>query len=357
MHDSIRAELEESFFRVTTSENYILGKEVESFERQFASYLGIKHCLGCGNGLDALYVILKALEIGPGDEVILPSNTYIASALAITYSGATPIFVEPSLDSFNIDPLLIERKISKKTKAIMPVHLYGRPCDMDPIIKVAEKFNLKIIEDCAQAHGAEYRGIKVGNFGIAAGFSFYPGKNLGALGDAGAIVTNDSSLAQKIAMIRNYGSSIKYQHDLLGTNSRLDEMQAAFLSVKLKMLDHWNEERILIANTFIKNIKNPLIKLPIKNSPSFKTVWHIFPILSEYRDVLESYLLNLGIHTNKHYPRAIHLQKAYSSLGHKEGDYPIAEKIAKNELSIPLYPGMGDSAISQIINSLNLFKI
>lgn len=357
MHDSIREALEESFSRVTHAETYILGDEGKLFEEEFAKYLNAKHCVGCGNGLDALYLIMKALEIGAGDEVIVPSNTYIASALAVTYNGATPIFVEPNIDSYNIDPMLIEAKISKKTKAIMPVHLYGRPCDMDSIIKIAKKYNLAVIEDCAQAHGAEYKGVKVGSFGLAAGFSFYPGKNLGALGDAGAVVTNCSSLAEKISMIRNYGSSVKYQHDLLGTNSRLDEIQAAFLAVKLKHLDTWNDERIIIANTYIRDIKNPLIKLPIKNSLTYKSVWHIFPVMCEHRDLLESYLLKLGIHTNKHYPKAITLQKAYSQLGYSKGDFPLAETISNNELSLPLYPKMGEAAISYIIDSLNSFHL
>lgn len=355
MHNPLREEFKEAFFRVITAENYILGKEGELFEEQFASFLGVKHCIGCGNGLDALYVVLKALGIGPGDEVIVPSNTYIASALAVTYTGATPVFAEPDLNSFNINYLEIEKKITNKTKVIMPVHLYGRPCDMDNIAAVANKNDLVIVEDCAQAHGAEYNGIKVGNFGIASGFSFYPGKNLGALGDAGAIITNDDSLAKKVSMIRNYGSSVKYQHDLIGTNSRLDELQAAFLSVKLKKLNEWNDERIKIADTFIKSINNPLISLPLINTPKYKNVWHIFPILCDFRDELENYLIQKGIHTNKHYPKAIHLQGAYSSLGCKKGDYPLAEKIAECELSIPLYPKMGNEEISYIIDALNSF--
>ena len=255
MHNELKKEITDKFNKVFDKNYYIMGEELENFEKEFANFCGAKYAIGCGNGLDALILILKAYGIGIGDEVIVPSNTYIATALAVSHAGATPIFVEPNIRTFNIEPSLIEEKITTKTKAIMPVHLYGRAADMDPINKIAKKYNLKVIEDCAQAHGAKYKGKTIGTLGDAAGFSFYPGKNLGALGDAGAIVTNDDKLAEKVHMLRSYGSKIKYVHEIIGYNSRLDEMQAAFLSVKLKNLDKWNAERDRIANTYINNIK------------------------------------------------------------------------------------------------------
>lgn len=355
MHEELKNEITEKFQKVFAKNYYIMGEELENFEKEFARFCGVKYAIGCGNGLDALVLILRAYKIGVGDEVIVPSNTYIATALAVSHVGATPVFVEPNIRTFNIDPNLIEEKITSKTKAIMPVHLYGRPADMDPINQVAKKYNLKVIEDCAQAHGARYKGRLIGTLGDASGFSFYPGKNLGALGDAGAIVTNDEELAKEIYMLRNYGSNIKYVHDIVGYNSRLDEMQAAFLSVKLKNLNKWNAERDRIANIFIKNIKNPKLVLPIASCDEYKNVWHIFAVMTEDRDNLEKYLTEKGIGTNKHYPTPMHLQKAYTSLGIREGQLPIAEKISRSELSIPLYYGMTEAEINYIIESLNEF--
>ena len=259
MHDELHAQLVEKFNKVLDANYFILGEEVKEFESAFAAFCGAKHVLGCGNGLDALILALRALEIGEGDEVIVPSNTYIATALAVSYVGATPVFVEPTLATFNIDPTRIEDKVTAKTKAVIAVHLYGRAADMDGVNAIAKKHGLKVIEDCAQAHGAKYKGKTIGTLGDIAGFSFYPGKNLGALGDAGAVVTNNDELAEKVAMLRNYGSKIKYVHEMKGTNSRLDEFQAGFLAVKLQNLAKWNAERDRIASRYIAEIRNPLI--------------------------------------------------------------------------------------------------
>ncbi len=356
MHNDLNAQLHESFNRVLSNNYFITGPELSAFEKEFAEYCGVKHAIGCGTGLDALYLILKALGVGAGDEVIVPSNTFIATALAVSYAGATPVFVEPDMQSYNIDTSRIEEKINEKTKAIIAVHLYGRASDMDVICELAKKHNLYLLEDAAQAHGAQFKGKRVGGFGIAAGFSFYPGKNLGALGDGGAIVTNDDELAKKVMMLRNYGSSRKYHHDYLGTNSRLDELQACFLRVKLTQLDKWNVERNRIADIYLKKINNPLIKMPLPTDDDHYTVWHIFPVLCEQRDKLQAYLDEKGIGTLCHYPVPMHLQKAYASLGIAEGELPNAEKISSCELSIPLYYGLSDEEIEYIVEALNSFK-
>lgn len=356
MHQEISAELTNVFSDVLKKNHYIMGREMELFEKEFASYLGVKHVVSCGNGLDALHIILRAMDIGEGDEVIVPSSTYIATALAVSYAGAKPVFVEPTSDfSFNVDPAKIEEKITDKTKAVMVVHLYGRPVDMDPVKKIAEKYNLKVVEDCAQAHGAKYKGVKVGGIGDAAGFSFYPGKNLGALGDGGAIATNDDHIAKVATMLRNYGSEIKYQNEYKGFNSRLDEMQAAFLRVKLPCLDKWNNERKRIANRYLSEIKNPLIKLPLPSDETFDCVWHIFAVRTNDRDKLERYLADLGIGTLKHYPIPMHLQKAYADLGIKQGELPLAEEISATELSIPMYYGMSEDEVTYVIDALNRY--
>lgn len=347
-------ELREAFDRVYTRSWYIEGKEDEAFEKAFAQYCDRKYCVGVGNGLDSLFLALKALGIKDGDEVIVPSNTFIATALAVTYAGATPVFVEPDIRTFNIDPASIEDALTEKTKAIMPVHLYGQPCDMDPIMDNAKKHNLYVIEDCAQAHGAKYKGRVIGSFGDAAGFSFYPGKNLGALGDAGATVTNDEEIARKVRAFGNYGSDYKYHHILKGNNSRLDELQAAFLSVKLSVLDKINEERRVIARKYLAKINNPQVILPFV--PEYATpVWHIFGVRCNRRDELERYLNEAGIGTNKHYPIPMHLQECYKDLGFKRGDFPIAEEISATELSIPMYYGMTDDEVQYVIDRVNSF--
>ncbi len=356
MHNDLNAQLHESFDRVLSNNYFITGPELSAFEKEFAEYCGVKHAIGCGTGLDALYLVLKALGIGAGDEVIVPSNTFIATALAVSYAGATPVFVEPDMQSYNIDTNRIEEKINEKTKAIIAVHLYGRASDMDAICELAKKHDLYLLEDAAQAHGAQFKGKRVGGFGIAAGFSFYPGKNLGALGDGGAVVTNDDQLAEKVRMLRNYGSSRKYHHDYLGTNSRLDELQASFLRVKLTQLDKWNVERNRIADIYIKKINNPLIKMPLPTDDDHYTVWHIFPVLCEQRDKLQAYLSEKGIGTLCHYPVPMHMQKAYASLGIAEGELPNAEKISSCELSIPLYYGLSDEEIEYIVEAINSFK-
>lgn len=348
-------DLRDAFERVYNRSWYIEGVEDEAFEKAFAEYCDSKYCVGVGNGLDALFLSLKALGIKEGDEVIVPSNTYIATALAVTYTGATPIFVEPDIRTFNIDPTKIEVAITDKTKAIMPVHLYGQACDMDPIMEVAKKFNLYVVEDCAQAHGAKYKGKVIGSFGDAAGFSFYPGKNLGALGDAGATVTNNEELAKKVRALGNYGSDYKYHHIYQGNNSRLDELQAAFLATKLPHLNKVNAERRKIAQKYLDGINNPEIILPFV--PEYaEPVWHIFGIRCNRRDELEKFLNDAGISTNKHYPIPMHLQGCYADLGFKKGDYPIAEEISETELSIPMYYGMTDEEVQYVIDRINEFK-
>lgn len=355
MEKELDKELRGAFSRVYSRSRYIEGVEDISFENAFAKYCDGKYCIGVGNGLDALFLSLKAIGVKEGDEVIVPSNTYIATALAVSYVGATPVFVEPDIRTYNIEPSRIEEKLTKKTKAIMPVHLYGQPCDMDPIMDIAKKYNLFVIEDCAQAHGALYKGKVIGSFGNAAGFSFYPGKNLGALGDAGAIVTNDKELADKVRALGNYGSDYKYHHIFKGNNSRLDELQAAFLAAKLPYLNKMNEERRRIAGMYLDGINNEEIILPY--IPEYaEPVWHIFAIRCKRRDKLEKFLNDAGIGTNKHYPIPMHLQECYKELGYKEGDFPIAEEISATELSIPMYYGMTDEEVQYVIDKVNEFR-
>lgn len=354
MERELEKDLRSAFERVLQASWYIQGKEDKAFEEAFADYTGAKYCIGVGNGLDALMLSLKAMGIGEGDEVIVPSHTFIATALAVTYTGARPVFAEVKPDTFNIDPEKIEPAITKRTKAIIPVHLYGQACDMDPIMETAAKYGLRILEDCAQAHGATYKGRKVGTFGDAAGFSFYPGKNLGALGDAGATVTNDAELAEKIRALANYGSDYKYHHIYKGNNSRLDEFQAAFLSAKLPLLDRMNEERRRIAERYLTGIKNEKVTLPVVPEYAIP-VWHIFAVRSKERDELEKHLSGYGIGTNKHYPIPMHLQECYRDLGYAEGDMPIAEEISRTELSLPMYYGMTDEEISYVIEKVNEF--
>ena len=354
MEHELDAELRAAFERVYTRSWYIEGEEDAAFEKAFAHYVGTKYCVGCGNGLDALMLALKALGIGEGDEVIVPSNTYIATALAVTYTGAKPVFVEPDIRTYNINPSLIESAITPKTKAIMPVHLYGQSCDMGPIMTLAQKYGLAVVEDCAQAHGATYRGQKIGTFGNAAGFSFYPGKNLGALGDAGASVTNDAVLAAKIRALGNYGSDRKYHHIYQGYNSRLDEFQAAFLSAKLPHLERMNAERKRIAARYLAEIDNPALVLPYV-IPEAEPVWHIFAVRCKERDALADYLKEAGIGTNRHYPIPMHLQGAYADLGIEKGSLPIAEEISATQLSLPMFYGMTDEQVSYVIEKLNAF--
>ncbi|WP_313893784.1 DegT/DnrJ/EryC1/StrS family aminotransferase [Psychrobacillus sp.] len=347
-------ELKLAATRVIDSGWYINGEEVTAFEQKFAAYCGVRHCIGVSNGLDALKLILRAYEIGPGDEVIVPSNTYIASVLAISEVGATPILVEPNIESYNIDPSLIESKITSSTKAILVVHLYGLVADMDLILEIAEKHQLKVIEDAAQAHGAIYNGKRTGNLGDAAGFSFYPGKNLGALGDAGAITTNDDDLATKLIALRNYGSHKKYENLYKGYNHRLDEMQAALLQVKLPHLDGENEIRRIIANRYLAEIVNPSIILPKKPTDTEQTVWHVFVVRTKERNRLQTYFLDNGIQTVIHYPVPPHKQAAYNEW--ESFTYPISEKIHSEILSLPISSVQTEEETKKIIEAINKYN-
>ena len=339
--------------RILDSGRYILGSENENFCRKFADYCGSKHAIGCANGLDALNLIIKAYGFGKGDEIIVPANTYIASILAISQNGCTPVLVEPDINTYNIDPDLTEEKITERTKAIMVVHLYGQAVQMEKIWDLAKKYNLKIIEDAAQAHGALYKGRRVGNLGDAAGFSFYPGKNLGCLGDGGAVTTNDDELASRIRAIANYGSDRKYHHIYKGVNSRLDEIQAAILDVKLPHLDADNERRRQIANHYCENIKNPKIILP-KIYDEKAHVWHIFAVRTENRDLLKQHLEQNGIQTNIHYPTAPHKQGAYEEWN--QMSFPICEEIHRTELSLPMSPVMTEDEVKQVEDVVNAYK-
>ena len=334
----LKDELDRAYQRVMESGWYILGEEVGSFEQEFAAYVGAKHCVGVGNGLEALQLILMGYGIGAGDEVVVPANTYIASWLAISYTGADPVPVEPDAASYNINPQLIEKAITSKTKAIMPVHLYGQPVEMENIWKIANKHGLKIIEDAAQAHGGRYGDRIVGSLGNAAGFSFYPSKNLGAFGDAGAVVTNDDVLVDKVRVLRNYGSRRKYYNEVKGHNSRLDPMQAAFLRIKLKHLAAWNERRNKIANRYLDSLR----LVPSLGLPHVPTgvvpAWHIFVVSHPKRDHLQKYIQEQGISTLIHYPVPPHLSDAYKDLGYKVGDFSLTEKMANTFLSIPIGP-------------------
>lgn len=352
-NEKYKEELLKTFESVLDSGWYIMGNELLEFEKEFAQYCGTKYCVGVANGLEALSLILRAYDIGPGDEVIVPANTYIASILAISQNGAKPILVEPSLLTYNIDEEKIEEKITERTKAILVVHLYGKVANMDIINKIAKNNKIKVIEDGAQAHGAMFNNQKVGSLGDAAGFSFYPGKNLGALGDGGAVTTNDAELFEKIKMLRNYGSSKKYENKLKGFNSRLDEMQAAFLRIKLRGLDLENQKRQEIASYYLKKIKNADIIVPI-NKIEKEHVWHLFVLMVENRDNFQKYLLENKIETMIHYPIPPHKQLAYEELNKEE--YKITEKIHKKIVSIPLNPNLSELEVSKIVNVINRYE-
>lgn len=355
MERELDADLRGAFARVLDNSWYISGREDAAFEKAFADYISVRHCVGCGNGLDALVLILKAMGIGPGDEVIAPSNTFIATVLAISYAGAAPVLVEPTLESYNIDPARIEAAVTPRTKAIMAVHLYGQCAPMDEINAIAHAHGLKVIEDAAQAHGATYKGRRAGSLGDAAGFSFYPGKNLGALGDAGCVTTNDDALAERIRALGNYGSDYKYHHVYKGQNSRLDELHAAFLAAKLPHLDAMNAERRRIAARYLAEMHNPAVTLPAE-LPDCTHVWHIFAVRCADRDALEKHLNARGIGTNKHYPTPIHLQGAYAELGLGRGALPLAEEISATELSLPMFYGMTDAQVQAVIDAVNEFE-
>jgi len=347
-HAEIEQELEAAFHRVLRSGWYILGEEVAAFEREFAAYCGVKHCIGVGNGLEALHLILRGLGVGPGDEVIVPSNTYIATWLAVSHCGARPVPVEPDERTFNIDPARIEAAITPRTRALLPVHLYGLPADMDPINSVAGKHGLKVIEDAAHAHGARYRGRRAGALADAAGFSFYPGKNLGALGDAGAVTTDDDALADRVRVLRNYGSRHKYRNEVKGWNSRLDELQAALLREKLRRLDAWNTQRNAIAYRYLAELQDLPLVLP-QVPAECQSAWHLFVVRARKRDELARSLDGAGIGTLVHYPIPPHLQPAYSELGLGPGSLPVAEAIHREVLSLPVWPHMSDAHAEAVV--------
>jgi dTDP-4-amino-4,6-dideoxygalactose transaminase len=348
----LKAELDAAYQRVMESGWYVLGKEVEAFEAEFATYCETKYCIGVGNGLEALHLILRAMEIGEGDEVIVPANTYIASWLAISQAGAKPIPVEPDARTYNIDPLLIEDAITERTKVIMAVHLYGQPADMDAINEIAARHNLKVIEDAAQAHGARYKGRRVGGLGDAAGFSFYPTKNLGAIGDAGAITTNDGMLADKIRLLRNYGSRVKYENEIQGYNSRLDELQAAFLRVKLAKLDEWNNRRVKIAEKYLQALSEiPNLTLPFVPEWA-EPVWHLFVVRHPKRDFLQHLLKLDGIGTLIHYPIPPHLSGAYLKENYLLSTFPVSEQMSNEMLSLPISPHIKTDDILSILATL-----
>ncbi len=347
----LQPEIDAAVKRVLDSGWYILGAEVDAFEQEYATYCEAQHCVGVANGLDALHLSLLALGVGAGDEVIVPSNTYIATWLAVSQCGATPIPVEPDASTYNIDPALIEAVITPRTKVILPVHLYGQPADMDPILAIAHKHGLKVLEDGAQAHGARYKGERLGAHGDVVAWSFYPGKNLGAFGDGGAITTNDPEIAERIRVLRNYGSRVKYVNDVRGFNSRLDPIQAAALRVKLKVLDAWNERRTEIANSYQTGLASIGIILPFVPEWA-EPAWHLYVVQHPQRDALHKKLGEAGIGTLIHYPIPPHLQQAYASAGYVKGQYPIAEQMANQLLSMPMGPHLKLNDLEVVISNI-----
>jgi dTDP-4-amino-4,6-dideoxygalactose transaminase len=351
-HQELKTELEAAFVRVLDSGWYTVGKELESFEANFAKYCGVDHCVGVGNGLDAIHLLLEAYGVGPGDEVLVPSNTFIATWLAVTRTGAKPIAVEPDERTYNIDPAALEAAITPRTAAIIPVHLYGQPADMDAINLIAERYKLVVIEDAAQAQGARYHGRRTGSLGHAAAISFYPSKNLGAMGDGGAVLTSDAAIADKVRELRNYGSKVKYRHDKLGYNSRLDELQAALLSVKLCKLDAWNDRRQEIAQLYNERIHHADIVAPFV--PNWATpVWHLYVVCTPHRDRMQQYLRERQIETMIHYPIPPHRQLCYQGL--ESSPQPIAEQLSEEILSLPISQTMTDAEIEYVISTLNAF--
>lgn len=350
----IREELEAAYHRVIESGWFILGQEVEAFESEFATYCDVPYCIGVGNGLEAIHLVLKAWGIGPKDEVIVPSNTYIATWLAVTQTGAKPIPIEPSAKTYNLDPQKIEAAITSRTKVILPAHLYGQPADMDLILQIAQRHRVKVLEDAAQAHGTKYKGHRIGGIGEATAFSFYPGKNLGALGDGGAITTKDPDLAAKIRSLRNYGSSIKYVNEVEGFNSRLDEMQSAFLRVKLRHLEAWNQIRQEIAATYFEVLPKLFPHWELPFIPEWaEPCWHLFVIQTPHREKDQTLCEEGGLGTLIHYPIPPHRQKAYAHLGFKEGDFPIAERLARRVLSLPMGPHINTQKLKLLLQGLN----
>jgi dTDP-4-amino-4,6-dideoxygalactose transaminase len=351
----LKNELEDACFRVMNSGLYISGEEVAFFEAEYAKFCESRHCVGVGNGLDGLFLALKAMDIGPGDEVIVPSKTYIATWLAVSRTGATPVPVDPQQDTYNIDATKIESSITGKTKAIIPVHLYGQPADLDPILSLAQRYGLKVLEDAAQAHGARYRGKRIGAHGDAVAWSFYPSKNLGAMGDAGAVTTNDNCLAERIRILANYGSHVKYHHQVQGTNSRLDPIQAAILSVKLKYLDEWNTRRSALAKAYTDGLVDCGLTLPVVPDWA-EPVWHQYVVRVSERDGLENALALAGVATMIHYPIPPHLQQAYAEMNLGSGCFPVAERLACEVLSLPMGPHLTLEQQRHVITSILSIK-
>ena len=348
-HAELREELDAAYRRVLDGNWFVLGGECEAFEREYAELCGARHCVSVGNGLDAIHITLRGLGIGTGDEVIVPTHTFVATWLGVTLAGAQVVPVEVDPKTYNLDPERVTRAITSRTKAIFPVHLYGQPADVDAISEIAGAQGIKVVEDAAQSQGARLRGRPAGSLGDAAAHSFYPGKNLGALGDAGAITTNDDELARKLRLLRNYGSEVKYQHLTMGMNSRLDELQAAFLRVKIRRLERWNAQRRAVAKRYLTELSDiPSLTLPAV-LPGAEPVWHLFPVLSADRERLRARLAELGIETLIHYPVPPHLAPAYASLGLASGSFPVAERIARDVLSLPMGPHLTESQVSDVV--------
>lgn len=350
-HEELRGELDAAYARVMQSSWFILGNEVGSFEAEFAAYCGANHCVGVGNGLDALHLILRGLDIGPGDEVLVPSNTFIATWLAVTQTGATPVPVEPVTATHNVDPTLIEAAITPRTRAIIPVHLYGQPADLSPITAIAQRYGLKVIEDAAQAHGAKYRGKRTGMLGDAAAFSFYPGKNLGALGDGGAVVTNNPVLAQRVRELSNYGSTQKYVHNCAGYNTRLDELQAAFLRAKLPLLDEWNGRRAALANRYMARLSGADLVLPAIID-SAESVWHLFVVRVKEREHVMRTLANAGVGVQIHYPVPPGRSGAYAGTPAAAAHCAVADMLSDQVMSLPIGPHMDSDHVDRVCNTL-----
>jgi dTDP-4-amino-4,6-dideoxygalactose transaminase len=350
----LKDEIDSACKRALNSGWYILGEEVKAFEQEFAAYCGTKHCVGVGNGLEALELILRVYGIGPGDEVIVPANTYIATWLAVSGAGATPVPVEPNAGTYNIDPSRVEAAITGRTKAILPVHLYGQTAEMEAINEIAGRHGLRVIEDAAQAHGARYRGRRAGSLGDAAGWSFYPTKNLGAFGDAGAVTTEDPELADRVRTLRNYGSKKKNYNEEKGSNSRLDELHAAMLRVRLRHLDEWNARRARIAGMYFEGLKTADVMLPAVANGA-EPVWHLFVIRSRRRDSLQGYLKSAGVQALVHYPVPPHLQEAYGDMNLVPGSLPVSEMIHREALSLPMWPQLEESEVTRVIEDVKSF--
>ncbi|WP_210546272.1 DegT/DnrJ/EryC1/StrS aminotransferase family protein [Rhodoferax sp. PAMC 29310] len=347
----LQTEIDAAVARSLASGYYIGGPEVEAFEGEFARYCGAEHAIGVANGLDALHLALRAMDVGPGDEVIVPSNTYIATWLAVSQCGATPVPVEPDARTYNIDPTRIESAITSRTKVILPVHLYGQPADMDAILPIARKYSLRVLEDAAQAHGARYKGTRLGCHGDMVAWSFYPGKNLGAMGDGGAITTSDAQLADRIGVLRNYGSRVKYVNEIKGYNSRLDPLQAAILRVKLAHLDEWNARRSGIAARYQQGLTGSGLTLPFVPIWA-EPAWHLYVVQHPRRDALQNALARSGVGTLIHYPIAPHLQQAYASAGFVKGQFPLAERIANQCLSLPIGPQLNEASLDAVVTAV-----